>query len=115
MTIRGNLGLTINGTVISYENNGVEITSGKVTRVANPQVNGNTIITTDISSAFSTIKVTVRVTEESNDIFDQFYDNGDNNIITYGDKNYSRCFLEVLPPRVIQDTVDYTFFGNPEI
>jgi hypothetical protein len=110
-----NLPFIVNGNSVPYENNGVEVTPGKIKRMPNPQVDGQLIITEDISTNFSTLKVTVRVTEESNKLFTGFYDNGTNNIITYGDKNYSACFLEDMPARKLQETVEYTFMGNPEV
>ena len=52
---------------------------------------------------------------ESNETFDEFYDNEDNNIITFRDKNYSGCFMEVKPEREDLEVVEYVFMGNPEV
>jgi len=106
--------LSINGTVIAYEGN-VKITKGTPTRKANPQVNGQIIYVNDISSNFSTIKVTVRNNSENNDTFDSFFNNGDNNTITFNDLNFSKCTLEMIPEREDTGTTEYTFFGNPQI
>jgi hypothetical protein len=106
--------LSINGTVISYEG-AVKIEAGSKKRIANPQVNGSKIITTDITTNVSKITVKVRVTPESNDQFDAFFNNGDNNTIAFRDKNFSACFLEIIPEREDLSTVDYVFFGDPAI
>ncbi len=106
--------LSINGTVISYEG-AVKIEAGSKKRIVNPQVNGGKIITTDITTNVSKITVKVRVTPESNDQFDAFYDNGDNNTISFRDKNFSGCVIEILPEREDLSTVDYIFFGDPAI
>jgi hypothetical protein len=106
--------LSINGTVISYEG-AVKIEAGSKKRIVNPQVNGGKIITTDITTNVSKITVKVRVTPESNAQFDAFYDNGDNNTISFRDQNFSGCVLEILPEREDLSTVDYVFFGDPAI
>lgn len=104
--------LLINGKVIAYEGN-VKIEKGTSTRVANPQVNGQVIYTSDISSNRSKITVTVRNTAESKVDFDGFYDNGDNNTITFIDDNFVKCTMEMVPEREDTATTDYVFFGNP--
>jgi hypothetical protein len=106
--------LSINGTVIAYEGN-VKIEKGSETRVANPQVNGEIIFTSDISTKRSKVTVTIRVTSESNDTFDGFFANGDNNTITFNDQNFTKCTMEMIPEREDTATVDYVFLGNPQI
>ena len=106
--------LSINGTVISYEG-AVKIEAGSKKRIVNPQVNGGKIITTDISTNVSKITVKVRVTPQSNAQFDAFFNNGDNNTISFRDQNFSACLLEMLPEREDLSTVDYVFLGDPAI
>lgn len=106
--------LSINGTVISYEG-AVKIEAGTKKRIVNPQVNGGKIITTDISTNVSKITVKVRVTPASNAQFDTFFNNGDNNTISFRDQNFSACLLEILPEREDLSTVDYVFLGDPAI
>jgi hypothetical protein len=106
--------LSINGTVISYEG-AVKIEAGSKKRIVNPQINGGKIITTDITTNVSKITVKVRVTPESNDQFDAFFNNGDNNTISFRDQNFSGCLLEMLPEREDLSTVDYVFLGDPAI
>ncbi len=114
MTILDYGNLLINGTVIKYDGK-VKVEKGTRTRVPNPQVNGEVIYTTDISTERSKITVPVRVSPESNDQFNDLYSNGDNNTITFRDSNFSKCAMEVLPEREDQEVVEYVFFGNPEI
>jgi hypothetical protein len=106
--------LTINGNVVKYDGK-VKIESGTRTRVSNPQVNGDVVITTDISTERSKVTVPIRVTPDSNKTFDALYNNGDNNVMTFRDKNFSRCFMEMLPEREDTEIVEYVFFGNPEV
>lgn len=106
--------LLINGTVIAYEG-AVKIEKGSKTRNFHPQINGQKIITTDISTNKSKITVTVRVTPESNENFDTYYNNGDNNSITFRDQNFTACAMEMLPEREDLATVDYVFYGDPAI
>jgi hypothetical protein len=106
--------LTINGNVVTYEGR-VKIEAGSRTRVVNPQVDGSQIITTDISTNKSKITVPIRVTPETNKTFDALYDNGDNNIITFRDRNFTRCVMEVKPEREDLEIVEYVFMGNPEV
>lgn len=106
--------LTINGTVIKYDGR-VKVERGTRTRVANPQIGGDIIYTTDISTEMAKVTVPVRVSPDSNKQFDGFYDNGDNNTMTFRDKNYSRATMEVVPEREDQEVVEYVFFANPEV
>ncbi len=114
MTIQNNGDLLANGNVIAYEGR-VKIEDGSITRVPNPQVNGEVVITTDITSNRSKITIPIRVTTESNNTFDDLFDNGDDNIITFRDKNYTRCYMEVKPEREDVEIVEYVFFGNPAV
>lgn len=106
--------LQINGETIAYET-GVKIKPGKIKRVPNPQINGDIVYTSDISENKSMITVTIRVTPENNELFDTFFDNGDNNTITFRDQNFTNCTLEEPPEREDQGTADYVFYGNPAI
>lgn len=106
--------LVINGKVISYEA-AVKIENGTITRNVHPQVNGSKIITSSIESNKSKITMTIRVTPENNDLFDGIYNNGDNNTVSFGDKNFSACVMEVLPEREDLGTVDYMLYGDPAI
>jgi hypothetical protein len=106
--------LVINGNVVSYEG-AVKIEAGSKKRIVNPQVNGSKIITSDISTNVSKITITIRVTPSSNEQFDGFYQNGDNNTISYRDKNFSGCVLEMIPEREDLATVDYVFYGDPAL
>jgi hypothetical protein len=114
MALNNQGALTINTKVIQYENR-VKVEAGSATRNAYPQVNGGLVVVEDISTKVSKITVPIRVTSESNETFDEFYDNKDNNIITFRDKNYSGCFMEVKPEREDLEVVEYVFMGNPEV
>ena len=61
--------LFINGQVVAYEG-AVKIEDGSITRVPNPQVNGQVIYTEDISTNRSKIMLTVRVNPENDALFD---------------------------------------------
>lgn len=106
--------LLINGTVIKYDGK-VKIEKGSITRVANPQISGEVVYTTDITTNRSKITIPIRVTPESNDQFDDLYNNGDNNTISFRDANFSRCAMEMIPEREDQAVVEYIFFGNPAV
>jgi hypothetical protein len=106
--------LTINGKVIAYES-AVKIEKGSKTRKVTPQINGSKIITSDISTNISKITVSVKVTPDNNDQFDEFYNNGDNNTITFRDANFTGCTMEMLPEREDLATVDYVFIGDPAV
>lgn len=106
--------LVINGNAVSYEG-AVKIQSGSIKRNVHPQVNGGKLITSDISTNMSKITVTIRVTPASNDKFDEYFQNGDNNTISYRDKNFTGCLLEELPEREDMATVDYVFYGDPAL
>ena len=106
--------LSINGKVIAYEG-AVKVEKGSKTRNVFPQVNGAKIITTDISTNKSKITVTVRVSQENNALFDSFFNNEDNNTITFRDQNFTACVMEMLPEREDLATVDYVFIGDPAI
>lgn len=106
--------LTINGKTVSYEG-AVKIEPGTKKRIVSPQVNGSKIITTDISTNVSKITVKVRVTPENDELFNSFFNNGDNNTISFRELNFSGCLLEMLPEREDLSTVDYVFIGDPAI
>lgn len=108
--------LTINTKVIAYDPAGkVRIQKGTATRVPYPQVNGSLIVVEDISTKMSKITIPIRVTAETNKTFDEFYNNDDNNVITFRDQNFSGCFMEVIPEREDLELVDYVFMGNPAV
>lgn len=106
--------LSINGTIIAYEG-AVKIQAGSKKRIVNPQVNGAKIITTDISTNMSKITITVRNTPASIAQFDAFYNNGDNNTISFRDQNFTGCLIEELPEREDLGTVEYVFYGDPAL
>jgi hypothetical protein len=106
--------LLINGTVIAYEG-AVKVKKGAKKRTTHPQINGKKIVVNDISENFSMITVNIRVTPESDADFDAFYNNGDNNTITFRDQNFTACTLQEPPEREDLSTVDYVFEGDPAI
>jgi hypothetical protein len=114
MTILDYGDLLINGTVIAYEG-AVKVKPGAKKRTVHPQVNGQKIVTTDIAENMSMITVNILVTPESNTQFDGFYNNGDNNTITFRDQNFTACIMEEPPEREDLATVDYVFMGDPAI
>jgi len=111
MAILENLPLQINGETIAYEGN-VKLTIGSKTRKANPQLFGNLIYTTDNSTNFSTIKVSIRNTQASIDQFKAYYRNGDNNVISFGNITLSNVAMEMLPEVEDQALTEYTFLGD---
>lgn len=104
--------LSINGTIIAYEG-AIKIQAGSKKRIVNPQVNGSKIITTDISTNMSKITIPVRNTPASAAQFDAFYNNGDNNTISFRDQNFTSCLIEELPEREDMAVVQYVFIGDP--
>jgi hypothetical protein len=106
--------LSINGTVVAYDGR-VKIEKGSRTRTPLPQVNGEILIQTDISTERSKITIPIRVSSSSNEQFDTFYDNGDNNTISFRDENFTKAFMEVLPEREDQEVVEYVFYANPAV
>lgn len=114
MTIQNYKDLLINGKVIAYEG-AVKITKGSIKREFFPQVNGQKQITSDISENMSKIIIPIRVTPESNQDFDDFFNNGDNNTISFDDQNFTACAMEMLPEREDLGIVEYTFMGDPAI
>jgi hypothetical protein len=106
--------LSINGTVVAYDGR-VKIEKGTRTRTPNPQVNGEIIYTTDITTERAKVTVPIRVSPTSNEQFDTFYDNGDNNTISFRDQNFTKATMEVLPEREDQEVVEYVFYANPAV
>ena len=106
--------LSINGTPVAYEGS-VKVKAGSLKRTAFPQVNGPKIVVSSVESNLSMITVTIRVTPDSNDQFDAFFDNSDNNTIIFREDNFVACFIEELPERSDLETVDYVFYGDPKI
>jgi hypothetical protein len=106
--------LSINGIVIGYEG-AVKIEAGSKKRIVSPQVNGAKVITTDISTNVSKITIPVRSNPSNNTLFDGFYNNGDNNTISFRDQNFSGCVMEMLPEREDLAVVSYVFIGDPAI
>lgn len=114
MTILDYGNLTINNTVIKYDGK-IKIERGVRTRTPNPQVNGDIIYTTDITTERSKITVPIRVSPDTNKQFDAFFDNGDNNVISFRGNNFSKATMEVVPEREDQEIAEYVFFANPEV
>lgn len=63
--------LAINGQPVAL-NSEPTLTDGAITRMSNPQINGDTIITQDISTNKSTISIPVMCNPENNELFDTF-------------------------------------------
>ena len=106
--------LSINGQVVAYEGQ-VEITPGVSKRNFHPQVGGKKIITQDVSTNMSKIVVPIRVTPENLADFKTYFDNEDNNTITFRDQNFVACALEELPAAKDMDLVEYGFMGDPQV
>tara|TARA_R100001463_G_scaffold126826_1_gene184714 strand:- start:705 stop:1052 length:348 start_codon:yes stop_codon:yes gene_type:complete len=104
--------LAINGQPVAL-NSEPTLTDGAITRMSNPQINGDTIITQDISTNKSTISIPVMCNPENNELFDTFFANGNNNVITYDGKNYSSAVLTVKPERKNMEEATYVFESNP--
>lgn len=111
MAILENTPLQINGETIAYEGN-VKPIIGSKTRKPNPQLFGNLIYTTDNSTNFTTLKVSIRNTPASIEQFKGYYRNGDNNVISFGNLTITNVAMEVLPETEDQGLTEYTFFGD---
>ena len=106
--------LVINGKPIAYEGK-VKIEAGSITRNVFSQVNGSKLITSDVSSNVSIISVPVRATPENIELFTSFYNNNDNNTISFRNQNFSGCVMEKLPQIEDLEVVEYMFKGDPAI
>jgi len=104
--------LSINGNTIAYET-AIKIKPGSLKRTPNPQINGGIVYTTGVEDHYSVIPVSIRVTDESNDLFDTFFENGNNNTITFGSENFTSCTLLEIPEREDQGIAEYMFNGDP--
>lgn len=114
MAIQKQGDLVINGKAIAYEGK-VKIEAGSATRNVFAQVNGAKLITSDVSTNISTISVPVRATPENIELFTSFFNNGDNNTISFRDLNFSGCVMEKLPQVEDLEIVEYMFKGDPAI
>ena len=114
MAIQKQGDLQINGKTVSYEGK-VKIEAGSITRNFHPQVNGPIIITSDISTNIGMVIVPVRATKENKALFTSFYNNGNNNVISFGNENFSNCAMEKDPLREDLEIVEYVFKGDPAI
>lgn len=112
MTILNYGDLVINGETVKYEGR-VKIKDASIKTESKPQTNGGIVIISNIEENFTTITVPVRSEPETNRRFDKFKANGDNNIIKFRDKNYSRAHLMDIPEREDQEIVEYVFQANP--
>lgn len=106
--------LAINGLPVAYEGQ-IKVKPGMPKRNFYPQVNGKMIITSDVSTNMSIITIPIRVTEESRKYFKSIINNGDNNVISVGDLNFSGCTLEDEPDVALLDIGEYVFKGDPAI
>ena len=107
--------LSINNTIVGYDAEGkVRITPGSTTSKLHPQVNASPIAMSDVTTNFSTITIPIRVTDASNEQFDEYKANGDANVIYFRAKSYSNCILTTIPEREDNGVVDYVFEGRPE-
>ena len=114
MAIQKQGDLVINGKPIAYEGK-VKIEAGSITRNVFSQVNGSKLITSDVSTNISMISVPVRATPENIELFTSFYNNGDNNTISFRNQNFSSCVMEKLPQIEDLEVVEYVFKGDPAI
>lgn len=114
MAIQKQGDLNINGKTVSYEGK-VKIEAGSITRNVFSQVNGSKIITSDVSTNIGMVIVPVRATDENKALFKSFYDNGDNNVISFRNQNFSNCAMEKDPLTEDLEIVEYVFKGNPAI
>lgn len=110
MTIQKYQTLKINGKTIPYEE--LKVRPGTATLKANPQVNGKTIYSQDISTKYCEIKVTVRNTEDINKQFEDIarlsFANG--NIGTLDTIPLVNIRLENIAERAQQGSTEYTLF-----
>jgi hypothetical protein len=107
-TILNNSNLQINTINIRYEGN-IKFKPGGATRTPYVQNNGDIIITTDNSTNYSVLKVTVRNNQENNALFDSFWYNNGNNVISYGATRLVNAYLMEIPEREEQGTTEYEF------
>lgn len=114
MTIHKQDDLLINTITIGYEGK-VKTQAGSITRNVFSQVNGSKIITSDVSTNVSIIRIPIRSTTENRKLFESFYHNGDNNTISFGEQNFSGCVMEVLPELENLELGEYVFKGDPAI
>jgi len=114
MAIQKQGDLIINGKTISYEGK-VKIQVGSQKRNFFSQVNGSIIITSDVSTNIGMVIVPVRATDENKALFASFYNNGDNNIISFRNQNFSNYSMEEEPLTEDLEIVEYVFKGNPAI
>jgi len=114
MAIQKQGDLVINGKTVGYEGK-VKTQTGSITRNFHPQVNGSIIITSDVSTNIGMVIVPVRATDENKALFTSFYNNGNNNTVSFRNENFSDCSVEVLPQTEDLEIVEYVFKGNPAI
>jgi hypothetical protein len=114
MAILEQVNLSINGKIVAYEGK-IKIEAGSIKREAFPQRNGSKIVVSDVSTNLSKITIPIRNTPASRKEFTGYFNNGDNNIITAGDENFSSCMITQLPEREDLGIVEYIFIGDPAI
>jgi len=104
--------LSINGLPLSYEGK-IKVKRGMISRESFPQVNGPSIIISNIETNKSIITIPVRNIKETRDLFDVYRKNGANNVIQLDDENYDRAVLLDFPEAEDQEIVEYVFEANP--
>ena len=105
--------LMVNGKTLPY-NSKVSFTDGTPEIETTGQVGGPPIKRKNYENAFSTIKVNVRYSNETEVIINQIMQNGDNNTIIYGVNKFSGCVLKTnMIERSYGEDVDLEFNGNP--
>ena len=104
--------LQINGKPIAYEGQ-IKTKPGMSKRNFYPQVNGGMIVTSDVSTNIGIITIPIRITTESRKYFESLANNGNNNVISVGDLNFSGCALEDQPEVALLEIGEYVFKGNP--
>ncbi len=106
--------LYINTLPVGYEGQ-IKVKPGMPKRNFYPQVNGEMIVTSDISTNYSIITIPIRVTTESRKYFRSLANQGNNIVISVGDLNFSGCALEDDPDVPLLEIGEYVFKGNPAI
>lgn len=112
--------IKINGLVIKYEPNSLMYQKGKPERKYYPQTDGSVVQTEDLSDSIGKVKFSLRSTDESEKLFNEWIDLGSLNAITVntGDFNKSYSGMSIANPNVeiergSDSTFDVIFCGNP--
>ena len=104
--------LLINSDPVGYEGQ-IKTKPGMPKRNFYPQVNGEMIVTSDISTNYSIITIPIRLTVESRKYFRSLINKENNIVISVGDLHFSGCSLEDEPDVALLEIGEYVFKGNP--